>query len=305
MGPANGHDGGRGRKPTFRTSSSRDPVRSNAEGATDDATWVDQGELRRLLRKANLTSPVQGKDLVIIAAANHIRRTWSSRAQGSRPKRATAHRLVADWSSVPANQLPDEVLEERARGSEARSRRNATSEEVGHRRVSGKPGHKMDLAPVADDSRGAIAVATESSPCARRAVDPRWTLITRTSSERLAARRPPVPTLTGACRSGTVPTHAPMRVTDGAPTEKDERTTCRAVDPEVIENMVDQQTIANRWAQPRPEIQRPRERGGNRSVVDVAADAKGSVGRNYRTSPEMRKWLRDWIAQRTVSQPMR
>jgi fatty acyl-AMP ligase FadD32 len=169
---------------------------SHAEGAADDATWVRTGDLGAY-HDGELYITGRVKDLVIIDGRNHYPQDLEYSAQESTKALRTG--FVAAFS-VPANQLPDEVFE----NSHAGLKRDPddTSEQlviVGER----APGaHKLDLAPIADDIRAAIAV--------RHGVTVRDVLLTaagaipRTSSGKIGRRACRSAYLDGSLRTGKI-----------------------------------------------------------------------------------------------------
>jgi fatty acid CoA ligase FadD32 len=137
------------------------------------------------------------KDLVIIDGRNHYPQDLEYSAQESTKALRTG--FVAAFS-VPANQLPDEVFENAHAGLKRDP--DDTSEQlviVGERAAGA---NKMDLAPVADDIRAAIAV--------RHGVTVRDVLLTpagaipRTSSGKIGRRACRSAYLDGSLRSGKV-----------------------------------------------------------------------------------------------------
>jgi fatty acid CoA ligase FadD32 len=169
---------------------------SHAEGATDDATWVRTGDLGAY-HDGELFITGRTKDLVIIDGRNHYPQDLEYSAQESTKALRTG--FVAAFS-VPANQLPDEVFENAHAGLKRDP--DDTSEQlviVGER----APGaHKLDMAPIADDIRAAIAV--------RHGVTVRDVLLTpagaipRTSSGKIGRRACRAAYLDGSLRTGKV-----------------------------------------------------------------------------------------------------
>ena len=169
---------------------------SHAEGATDDATWVRTGDYGAW-HNGELYITGRVKDLVIIDGRNHYPQDLEYSAQESTKALRTGY--VAAFS-VPANQLPDEVFDNAHAGLKRDP--DDTSEQlviVGER----APGsHKMDLAPVTDAIRAAIAV--------RHGVTVRDVLLTpagaipRTSSGKIGRRACRAAYLDGSLRSGKV-----------------------------------------------------------------------------------------------------
>jgi fatty acyl-AMP ligase FadD32 len=169
---------------------------SHAEGAADDATWVRTGDLGAY-HDGELYITGRVKDLVIIDGRNHYPQDVEYSAQESTKALRTG--FVAAFS-VPANQLPDEVFENAHAGLKRDP--DDTSEQlviVGER----APGaHKLEMGPIADDIRAAIAV--------RHGVTVRDVLLTaagaipRTSSGKIGRRACRTAYLDGSLRSGKV-----------------------------------------------------------------------------------------------------
>jgi fatty acid CoA ligase FadD32 len=169
---------------------------SHAEGAADDATWVRTGDLGAY-HDGELYITGRTKDLVIIDGRNHYPQDLEYSAQESTKALRTG--FVAAFSG-PANQLPDEVFENAHSGLKRDP--DDTSEQlviVGER----APGaHKLEMGPIADDIRAAIAV--------RHGVTVRDVLLTaagaipRTSSGKIGRRACRSAYLDGSLRSGKV-----------------------------------------------------------------------------------------------------
>jgi fatty acid CoA ligase FadD32 len=169
---------------------------SHAEGAADDATWVRTGDLGAY-HDGELYITGRTKDLVIIDGRNHYPQDLEYSAQES--SKALRTGFVAAFS-VPANQLPDEVFENAHSGLKRDP--DDTSEQlviVGER----APGaHKLEMGPIADDIRAAIAV--------RHGVTVRDVLLTaagaipRTSSGKIGRRACRSAYLDGSLRTGKV-----------------------------------------------------------------------------------------------------
>ncbi|CAA0102056.1 Long-chain-fatty-acid--AMP ligase FadD32 [Mycolicibacterium vanbaalenii] len=169
---------------------------SHATGATDDATWVRTGDYGAY-HEGHLYITGRVKDLVIIDGRNHYPQDLEYSAQESTKALRTG--FVAAFS-VPANQLPDEVFDDTHAGLKRDP--DDTSEQlviVGER----APGaHKLDMGPIADDIRAAIAV--------RHGVTVRDVLLTpagaipRTSSGKIGRRACRSAYLDGSLRSGKV-----------------------------------------------------------------------------------------------------
>ncbi|MCV7283587.1 AMP-binding protein [Mycolicibacterium flavescens] len=169
---------------------------SHAEGAADDATWVRTGDLGAY-HDGELYITGRTKDLVIIDGRNHYPQDLEYSAQEATKALRTG--FVAAFS-VPANQLPDDVFENAHSGLKRDP--SDTSEQlviVGER----APGaHKLDMGPIADDIRAAIAV--------RHGVTVRDVLLTpagaipRTSSGKIGRRACRSAYLDGSLRSGKI-----------------------------------------------------------------------------------------------------
>jgi fatty acid CoA ligase FadD32 len=169
---------------------------SHAEGAADDATWVRTGDYGAFY-DGELYITGRVKDLVIIDGRNHYPQDLEYSAQEA--SRALRTGFVAAFS-VPANQLPAQVFDNAHAGLKYDP--EDTSEQlviVGER----APGaNKMDLTPVADDIRAAIAV--------RHGVTVRDVLLTpagaipRTSSGKIGRRACRTGYLDGSLRSGKI-----------------------------------------------------------------------------------------------------
>ena len=168
---------------------------SHADGATDDATWVRTGDLGAY-HDGDLYITGRVKDLVIIDGRNHYPQDLEYSAQEASKALRTGY--VAAFS-VPANQLPDEVF---ANAHAGLKRDPAdTSEQlviVGERSAGS---HKLDVEPISDAIRAAIAV--------RHGVTVRDVLLTpagaipRTSSGKIGRRACRSAYLDGSLHSGT------------------------------------------------------------------------------------------------------
>lgn len=169
---------------------------SHAEGAPDDATWVRTGDYGAYY-DGDLYITGRVKDLVIIDGRNHYPQDLEHSAQEATKALRTG--FVAAFS-VPANQLPKEVFENAHSGIKYDP--EDTSEQlviVGER----APGaHKLDIGPITDDIRAAIAV--------RHGVTVRDVLLTpagaipRTSSGKIGRRACRAAYLDGSLRAGKV-----------------------------------------------------------------------------------------------------
>ena len=168
---------------------------SHAEGAPDDGKWMRTGDLGAFLDgEFYITGRI--KELVIIDGRNHypqdIEYTAQEATRALRPGFAAAF-------SVPANQLPSQVFDNPHAGLTHDP--EDTSEQlviVGER----APGsHKLDVDPIADDIRAAVAV--------RHGVTVRDVLlmpagtIPRTSSGKIGRRACRLAYIDGSLRRGT------------------------------------------------------------------------------------------------------
>ncbi|MGV0743181.1 long-chain-fatty-acid--AMP ligase FadD32 [Mycolicibacterium sp. XJ870] len=169
---------------------------SHAEGAADDATWVRTGDLGAFY-DGDLYITGRVKDLVIIDGRNHYPQDLEYSAQESSKALRTGY--VAAFS-VPANQLPDEVFENTHSG--LKRDLNDTSEQLVIVAERAPGAHKLDVGPITDDIRAAIAV--------RHGVTVRDVLLTaagaipRTSSGKIGRRACRSAYLDGSLRSGKV-----------------------------------------------------------------------------------------------------
>jgi fatty acid CoA ligase FadD32 len=169
---------------------------SHAEGAADDATWVRTGDLGAF-HDGELYITGRVKDLVIIDGRNHYPQDLEYSAQES--TKAVRTGFVAAFS-VPANQLPDQVFENAHAGLKRDPSDTSEQLVIVAERAAGS--HKMELGPVADDIRAAIAV--------RHGVTVRDVLLTpagaipRTSSGKIGRRACRSAYLDGSLRSGKV-----------------------------------------------------------------------------------------------------
>jgi fatty acid CoA ligase FadD32 len=181
---------------TFRNILKSRTSPSHAEGAADDAMWVRTGDYGAY-HEGDLYITGRVKDLVIIDGRNHYPQDLEYSAQEATKALRTGY--VAAFS-VPANQLSAEVFDNAHAGLKRDP--DDTSEQlviVGER----APGaHKLDMGPIADDIRAAIAV--------RHGVTVRDVLLTpagaipRTSSGKIGRRACRSAYLDGTLRSGKV-----------------------------------------------------------------------------------------------------
>jgi fatty acid CoA ligase FadD32 len=137
------------------------------------------------------------KDLVIIDGRNHYPQDLEYSAQES--TKAVRTGFVAAFS-VPANQLPDVVFENAHAGLKRDANDSSEQLVIVAERAAGS--HKLELAPVIDDIRAAVAV--------RHGVTVRDVLLTpagaipRTSSGKIGRRACRSAYLDGTLRSGKV-----------------------------------------------------------------------------------------------------
>jgi fatty acid CoA ligase FadD32 len=169
---------------------------SHANGAPDDATWVRTGDYGAFY-EGDLYITGRVKDLVIIDGRNHYPQDLEYSAQESTKALRTG--FVAAFS-VPANQLPDEVFADAHAGLKRDPDDSSEQLVIVGERAPGA--HKLDMAPIADDIRAAIAV--------RHGVTVRDVLLTpagaipRTSSGKIGRRACRAAYLDGTLRSGKV-----------------------------------------------------------------------------------------------------
>jgi fatty acid CoA ligase FadD32 len=169
---------------------------SHAEGATDDATWVRTGDYGAF-HDGDLYITGRVKDLVIIDGRNHYPQDLEYSAQEA--SKALRTGFVAAFS-VPANQLHDEVFDNAHAGLKRDADDSSEQLVIVAERAPGA--HKMDLGPVVDDIRAAIAV--------RHGVTVRDVLLTaagaipRTSSGKIGRRACRSAYLDGTLRSGKI-----------------------------------------------------------------------------------------------------
>ncbi len=169
---------------------------SHAQGAADDATWVRTGDYGAF-HDGELYITGRVKDLVIIDGRNHYPQDLEYSAQESTKALRTG--FVAAFS-VPANQLPDEVFADAHAGIKRDPDDSSEQLVIVGERAPGA--HKLDMGPIADDIRAAIAV--------RHGVTVRDVLLTpagaipRTSSGKIGRRACRAAYLDGSLRSGKV-----------------------------------------------------------------------------------------------------
>jgi len=169
---------------------------SHAEGASDDATWVRTGDFGAF-HDGDLYITGRVKDLVIVDGRNHYPQDLEYSAQEA--SKALRTGFVAAFS-VPANQLPDVVFANAHAGLKRDPADTSEQLVIVAERAAGA--NKMDLEPVADEIRAAIAV--------RHGVTVRDVLLTpagaipRTSSGKIGRRACRSAYLDGSLRSGKI-----------------------------------------------------------------------------------------------------
>lgn len=175
------------------TLKSRIPA-SHAEGAPDDANWLNTGDLGVWV-DGELYITGRVKDLIIVDGRNHYPQDIEYTAQEA--NKALRPGYVAAFS-VPANQLPQVVFDNPHAGLKYDP--EDSSEQlviIGERSVGG---HKSDNQAVGDDVRAAVAV--------RHGVTVRDVLlvpagsIARTSSGKIARSAARTSYLDGSLRGG-------------------------------------------------------------------------------------------------------
>ncbi|STZ46124.1 long-chain-fatty-acid--AMP ligase FadD32 [Mycolicibacterium gilvum] len=177
---------------------------SHAEGAEADATWVRTGDLGAY-HDGELFITGRVKDLVIIDGRNHYPQDLEYSAQEATKALRTG--FVAAFS-VPANQLPDEVFDNAHAGIKRDPDDSSEQLVIVGERAPGA--HKLDMGPIIDDIRAAIAV--------RHGVTVRDVLLTpagaipRTSSGKIGRRACRSAYLDGSLRSGKVANAFPDEV---------------------------------------------------------------------------------------------
>ena len=169
---------------------------SHAEGAADDATWVRTGDYGAFY-EGDLYITGRVKDLVIIDGRNHYPQDLEYSAQEA--SKAVRTGFAAAFS-VPANQLPAEVFDDSHTGLKFDPEDTSEQLVIVAERAPGS--HKLELGPVIDDIRAAIAV--------RHGVTVRDVLLTpagaipRTSSGKIGRRACRAGYLDGSLRSGKI-----------------------------------------------------------------------------------------------------
>ena len=169
---------------------------SHAEGAADDGTWVRTGDYGAF-HDGDLYITGRVKDLVIVDGRNHYPQDLEYSAEEASKALRTGY--VAAFS-VPANELPREVFEDAHAGLKYDPDDSSEQLVIVAERAPGT--HKLDVAPIADDIRAAIAV--------RHGVTVRDVMLTpagaipRTSSGKIGRRACRSAYLDGSLRSGKV-----------------------------------------------------------------------------------------------------
>ncbi|MCV7430057.1 long-chain-fatty-acid--AMP ligase FadD32 [Mycolicibacterium bacteremicum] len=169
---------------------------SHAEGAGEDATWVRTGDYGAFY-DGDLYITGRVKDLVIIDGRNHYPQDLEYSAQEA--SKAVRTGFAAAFS-VPANQLPAEVFDDSHAGLKFDPEDTSEQLVIVAERAPGS--HKMELGPIIDDIRAAIAV--------RHGVTVRDVLLTpagaipRTSSGKIGRRACRSGYLDGSLRSGKI-----------------------------------------------------------------------------------------------------
>lgn len=181
---------------TFQNTLKSRTTPSHAEGAADDATWVRTGDYGAFY-DGDLYITGRVKDLVIIDGRNHYPQDLEYSAQEA--SKAVRTGFAAAFS-VPANQLPAEVFDDTHAGLKFDAEDSSEQLVIVAERAAGS--HKMELGPVIDDIRAAIAV--------RHGVTVRDVLLTpagaipRTSSGKIGRRACRAAYLDGSLRSGKI-----------------------------------------------------------------------------------------------------
>ena len=177
---------------------------SHADGADDDGLWVRTGDYGAY-HDGDLYITGRVKDLVIIDGRNHYPQDLEYSAQEASKALRTGY--VAAFS-VPANQLPDEVFDNTHAGLKRDPDDSSEQLVIVAERAPGA--HKLDIAPIADDIRAAVAV--------RHGVTVRDVLLTpagaipRTSSGKIGRRACRSAYLDGSLRAGKVANAFPDQV---------------------------------------------------------------------------------------------
>ena len=169
---------------------------SHADGAADDGHWVRTGDYGAY-HEGDLYITGRVKDLVIVDGRNHYPQDLEYSAQESSKALGTGY--VAAFS-VPANQLPDRVFENAHAGLKRDADDSSEQLVIVAERAPGS--HKLDIGPITDDIRAAIAV--------RHGVTVRDVLLTaagaipRTSSGKIGRRACRSAYLDGSLRGGKI-----------------------------------------------------------------------------------------------------
>jgi fatty acid CoA ligase FadD32 len=179
---------------TFRNILKSRIQESHAEGALDDGLWVRTGDYGTYY-DGHLYIAGRIKDLVIIDGRNHYPQDLECTAQEA--TKALRVGYVAAFS-VPANQLPEAVFNNPHAGLKFDSEDASEQLVVVGERAAGA--HKLDYEPIADDIRGAVAVA--HGVTVRDVLLVSAGTIPRTSSGKIGRRACRAAYLDGSLRSG-------------------------------------------------------------------------------------------------------
>jgi len=179
---------------TFRNILKSRIQQSHAEGALDDGLWVRTGDYGTYY-DGHLYIAGRIKDLVIIDGRNHYPQDLECTAQEA--TKALRVGYVAAFS-VPANQLSEAVFNNPHAGLKFDSEDASEQLVVVGERAAGA--HKLDYEPIADDIRGAVAVA--HGVTVRDVLLVSAGTIPRTSSGKIGRRACRAAYLDGSLRSG-------------------------------------------------------------------------------------------------------
>jgi fatty acid CoA ligase FadD32 len=179
---------------TFRNILKSRIQESHAEGVLDDGLWVRTGDYGTYY-DGHLYIAGRIKDLVIIDGRNHYPQDLECTAQEA--TKALRVGYVAAFS-VPANQLSEAVFNNPHAGLKFDSEDASEQLVVVGERAAGA--HKLDYEPIADDIRGAVAVA--HGVTVRDVLLVSAGTIPRTSSGKIGRRACRAAYLDGSLRSG-------------------------------------------------------------------------------------------------------
>jgi len=179
---------------------------SHAEGAPDDAMWLRTGDLGAFLDgEFYITGRI--KELVIIDGRNHYPQDLEYTAQEA--TRALRPGFAAAFS-VPANQLPKDVFDNPHAGLKFDPEDTSEQLVIVGERAAGS--HKLDVEPIADDIRAAIAV--RHGVTVRDVVLMPAGAIPRTSSGKIGRRACRATYIDGSLRNGTASANSFPDATD-------------------------------------------------------------------------------------------